>query len=185
MGKLTLVYILFLFINVDIALSQNDLQNKYEKKVYSCIIDKYSDAGISIIQELSKYEAYLIENKFLDDSTGKSYEKLYKTLLGTNEIPVYQEYKIEGLDTVNYELFSNCIDSELDNISLNNSIKQLHNVFTKINHPEEFFSSNLNNELVKLIIEENFNNKLFKLYALFNLYCLTFPLYNTEINLLK
>ncbi|EZH75259.1 hypothetical protein ATO12_00345 [Aquimarina atlantica] len=175
--------IIFIFLSL---LSCNSIQEKkIEQEITECIQNKYGEYGIDFRSEILKFEFFLIQNKFLKNSSGKSYLSVFETLNDEFKLPERFDYKIEKLDQTNYEDFIECFYSRKNDPRLVKSkLKQIYNSLDNIHKKKKYKPSDLASAFTNNLSEKDFESELYKSFSLYVFYIMNFS-YNLDKNIVK
>ncbi len=68
----------FIFLLLTVPVSLHSQDEIFEQISFECFCEPFEKVNINITKELRKYEDYLIDHKFLEDRSGKSYVSYFE-----------------------------------------------------------------------------------------------------------
>ncbi len=163
--------IIIIFTTFFCACSSNVPEKDYnfENNALKCGIQEFKKIGVDIVQELNKYEAYLIEEGILKSKSGKSYKNFINKSIKKDTLVLPCMYKADSLINENFKFLWHCFRR----LELNKSQKYIESKAHKLNKAIDSLS--ITNNVKEFTILQaissvadttDFSNDFYRLYSL-------------------
>ena len=167
--KFSVMKIAMLIFTLCCAFASYPQDISIEREIWTCVVDNYKNYKIDIEAELLEYERYLIDKKYLKNSDGESYIAIYKELASKNDntilIQSYDQFKCIKIPM---SRFSDCYRQYQNRIL--RSDQPLAKYYTLVGENKRCVTPGKCAELLlSVMLKEDFNNHLFKMYSLYSL----------------
>jgi hypothetical protein len=163
MKKKCFLIILFGFISLN-SFSQYD----FESKVIECFQVSGHPNGIDLFLEKDSIENYLLENRFLQGTTGKDYKALLHEL-NANPLQLVeilsQRFALIQEESIHSSLFYNCISNLQQRDSLLFQSSRLHEITKQLANLNDLEKSNLLSLFDQLFTPEDLDEPFYQLYT--------------------
>jgi biopolymer transport protein ExbD len=167
MKQLILIGILFLSISSCGQTKKTEL----EEILLDCLNQSYGEQQVDINNELDEHEAYLIESKSLESTTGQSYFDFYKQVVRLNDIPATLDYgRFENIYklTPNQFYSIDCLEElkQLDSTTIANSKYNQMTVAVQKAASDEVSPSKIAKAITSVLSPSDFDTPYYRAVAL-------------------
>lgn len=146
-------------------------ENEIEGILLDCLTQSYGEQQVDIIKELDELEAYLIESKSLESTSGQSYFDFYEKIVELNDIPATLDNdRFENIFklTPNQFYSVHCLEelNQLDSTTIANSKFKQMTVAIKKADLDEVSPSNIAKAITSVLRSSDFDNPYYRAVAL-------------------
>ena len=146
-------------------------ETELEEILLGCLNQSYGEQQVDINNELDELEAYLIESKSLESTTGQSYFDFYKQIVRLNDIPATLDYgRFENIYklTPNQFYSVDCLEElkQLDSTTIANSKYNQMTVAIQKAASDEVSPSKIAKAITSVLSPSDFDTPYYRAVAL-------------------
>ncbi|MGY6559789.1 MAG: hypothetical protein ACXIT9_10985 [Nitritalea sp.] len=177
--------LLFILLLTDNFLVAQDLPRFVQERIEFCNSNFSEKLETQLQIELNELEKYFIDQGVLVDGSGASYRAVYEGIAKENDLNFTIDKNFEILDTLDFELSTNCFYKLLTKEQLS----QLTSRHQKIaEHINSAYDGNISpgvvaQRIIDNLIIEDFNLEFYRISSLLTLYRISHPKSNLDFGL--